>query len=163
MGRRGPPRKPTALKLLHGTYRVDRAPQNEPQPELVMPKPPKHLSPLAREEWALVSEELYGLGLLSRIDRAALAAYCEFWADWVEASERCSTTEDGRDRKVMQLPDGSIKENPYYGIKKRAAELMYRFIIEFGMSPASRSRINVANKSENTSNHAGKKDTKNFA
>jgi P27 family predicted phage terminase small subunit len=142
MKRNGPPRKPTGLKIVEGTFRKDRAAPNEPKPRVTIPRPPPHLSSEARSEWRRVSHELYLLGLLSRIDRAALAAYCECWSDWVDASKMCATV-DGKDRKVMKTQAGNLVENPYFSIKKRSMELMHKFLTEFGMTPASRSQINV--------------------
>jgi P27 family predicted phage terminase small subunit len=140
--RSGPPKKPTRLKLIQGTFRKDRAIPNEVKPAVASPVVPGHLSDEAKVEWGRLSQELECLGLLSRIDRAALAAYCECWSDWVEACRMCAT-KDGQDRKVIKTVAGNFIENPYYSIKKRAAELMHKFLTEFGMTPASRSRINA--------------------
>lgn len=142
MKRTGPPKKPTALKLIEGTFRQDRA-VNEAEPEIQIPDAPEHLSEEAKVEWARVSRDLYSLGLMSLIDRAALAAYCEAWSDWVDATRACSTV-DGHDRKVIRTQHGNFVENPYYTIKKRSAEIMHKFLTEFGMTPASRSRINIS-------------------
>lgn len=139
MSREGRPPKPRALKLLQGTFRKERA-LSEPEPTREIPPVPGHLSDEAKVEWGRVSQELYSLGLLTRIDRGALAAYCEAWSDWVEATRMCATT-DGKDRKVIKTAAGNFIENPYYSIKKRAAELMHKFMTEFGMTPASRTRI----------------------
>jgi P27 family predicted phage terminase small subunit len=169
------PKKPTNLKVLQGTFRKDRAPKNEPMPEVEIPAVPAHLSDEAKVEWGRVSEELCTLGLLSRIDRAALAAYCECWADWVDASKMCASR-DGQDRKVIKTGEklkhdkdgnvtertgGNFIENPYYSIKKRSAELMHKFLVEFGMTPASRSRINTL--VDAPINSAKKNTDKNFA
>jgi P27 family predicted phage terminase small subunit len=134
----GPPRTPTNLKLLRGTFRQDRVTPHEPKPELAIPPVPDHLSAEAKLEWERVSQELHQLGLLSRIDRAALAAYCECWADWVKATTKVHETGE-----VIKTAAGNVIENPYYSIKKRAAELMHKFLTEFGMTPASRTRINA--------------------
>jgi P27 family predicted phage terminase small subunit len=153
----GPPKKPTKLKLLQGTFRKDRAPGNEPKPEPAIPPVPEQLSPQAKVEWTRISKELSTLGLLTRIDRAALAAYCEAWSDWLDASQRCRTkagkdlkviktgerVKYGADGKVIERSGGNFIENPYYSIKKRSAELMHKFLTEFGMTPAARSRINA--------------------
>lgn len=139
MKQTGPPKKPTALKLIQGTYRKDRVAGNEPKPEIAIPAVPTELSGEAKEEWTRVSEELRQLGLLSRIDRAALAAYCECWADFIEATKK--TVELG---KVIKTAAGNVIENPYYTIKKRSAELMHKFLTEFGMTPASRTRIDAS-------------------
>jgi P27 family predicted phage terminase small subunit len=142
------PKKPTNLKLLQGTYRGDRAALNEARPVIEIPDIPPHLCDEAKAEWARLAPELMRLGLLSRIDRGALAAYCEHYADWVEATRLCATgiNPDGSkmDRKVIKTKDGNFIENPYFSIKKRSAELMYRFLIEFGMTPASRTKIEAS-------------------
>lgn len=142
------PKKPTNLKLLQGTYREDRVAINEAKPELEIPQVPAHLSDEAKVEWGRLSQELAQLGLLSRIDRAAFAAYCECWADWVSASRMCASVigDDGKlqDRKVIKTKDGNFIENPYFSIKKRSAELMHKFLIEFGLTPASRTKIEAS-------------------
>jgi P27 family predicted phage terminase small subunit len=138
VGRRGPPRKPTILKRNEGTYRKDLALPNECKPEPAMPAVPSGLSRRANAEWRRVSKELFKLGLLSRIDRAALAAYCESWADWLDATEKVNEL-----GKVIKTQNGNVIENPYYSIKKRASEIMHRYLTEFGMTPASRTGINA--------------------
>lgn len=94
-------------------------------------------------EWGRISQDLAQLGLLSRIDRAALAVYCECWSDWVEASKMC-VTKEGNDRKVIKTAAGNFVENPYFSIKKRCAELLHKYIQEFGLSPASRTKIDAS-------------------
>ncbi len=159
MKRTGPPKKPTTLKLVENTFRADRAPTNEPKPELAIPAVPEHLSVEAKAEWGRVSQELFQLGLLTRIDRALLAAYCEAYSDWVDATRMCAT-KDGADRKVMKTAAGNLTENPYFSIKKRSMELMHKFAQEFGMSAASRSRINVL---VDESGNGKANDNKNYA
>jgi P27 family predicted phage terminase small subunit len=144
----GPPKTPTNLKVLRGTFRADRALENEPQPELAIPPVPAHLSDESKVEWGRVSQELYQLGLLTNVDRAALCAYCDAWSDYVDASKQCRG-QDGKDRKVLRpvdsegKPTGGYYENPYYTIKKRSMEIMKSFLAEFGMTPASRTRISA--------------------
>jgi P27 family predicted phage terminase small subunit len=52
------------------------------RPEL---RAPSALGPEARKEWQRLANELAPLGLLTRIDRGMLAAYCQAHALWVEA------------------------------------------------------------------------------
>ena len=54
MGQRGPSPKPTELKKLHGTYRPDRAPANEAEPNPASPyqlKAPEWLNERATDKW----------------------------------------------------------------------------------------------------------------
>jgi P27 family predicted phage terminase small subunit len=135
----GPPKKPTALKLVEGTYREDRVAKNEPRPKVAIPKPPKHMSALALEEWNRIVEELRDNGLMTNLDRAALVTYCEMWANYVTASEKVKKTGG----MVIQTTGGNFMDNPYFSAQKRSAELMHKFLIEFGMTPASRTRISA--------------------
>lgn len=128
----GLPAKPTGLKLLQGTYRSDRATPNEVMPKAEIPPLPKHLSGEAREEWARVTQDLYAIGLLARADRVGLAAYCEAYAAWVQACKQWQLNKDSEDYKVFK---GS------FSVFKAASETMLRFLVEFGMTPASRTRI----------------------
>jgi phage terminase small subunit len=52
-------------------------------------------------------------------------------------------TKDGKDQKVIVTTALNLVENPYFSIKKRSMELMHKFLTEFGMTPASRTRIHT--------------------
>jgi P27 family predicted phage terminase small subunit len=134
MNRSGPTKKPSPLKVLQGSYRPDRAPAPEPQLPNVLPPMPAHLTGEAKAEWERVSDDLFRAGLLKSVDRAALAAYCEAWALYVAASQELAALGGSR---------ASQKSLFLFNLQKKAAELMYRYMTEFGMTPASRSRIEV--------------------
>ncbi len=134
----GPPKKPTALKLVEGSYREDRVAKDEPRPRVAIPKPPRHLSPVALEEWGRIVQELADNGLMTNLDRAALVNYCDFWSHYVDASEKLKNQ-----GMTIKTEAGNTIENPYFSIKKRCAELMHKFLVEFGMTPASRTRISA--------------------
>jgi P27 family predicted phage terminase small subunit len=53
---------------------------------------------------------------------------------------RYGTDANGQ-RVVVEKTGGNFVENPYYSIKKRSMELMHKFMTEFGMTPAARTRI----------------------
>lgn len=138
MGKGGRPRKPTRLKIIQGTYRADRAGLNEPDPEPVAPKCPTFLKGQARREWKRISEHLEGLGLLTQIDLAALASYCLAWETLIESDKVIRA--EGR---TILTPNGSTQQHPELSIRNRAMDQVRMFLTEFGMSPASRTRINL--------------------
>ncbi len=115
-----PPRearpKPTPLKLLAGTYRRDRATGREARPRPDLPPCPSHLNPAARREWRRTARDLYGLGLLTRIDRAALAAYCQAWGRWVEAEEALR-----RHGVMVRAPSDYPMQSPYLSSSSTAS------------------------------------------
>src|SRR4051812_29469083 len=82
----GRPPKPTRLRIIEGVPGHSRPiNENEPQPEPILLDPPPQLQGAALEEWHAMAAELHKLRLLSKIDRAALAAYCQSWAIWSSA------------------------------------------------------------------------------
>ena len=68
---------PTALKLLKGNPGKRPLNKLEPRPRLRVPRVPSHLDDAGEVEWYRVVKELKVLGLVSGMDRAALAAYCQ--------------------------------------------------------------------------------------
>ena len=137
MGLRGPRPTPTALKLLRDN--PGRRPLNkrEPRPPAVIPTAPAHLDPVARAEWRRVVRPLAAAGLVTQVDRAALAVYCTAWSRWVDAEKKL--VEFG---SVLASPTkGFPLLSPYLTIANTAMAQMRSFLAEFGMTPASRSRI----------------------
>ena len=81
MGRRGPPPKPTRLKILAGNPGKRPLNDAEPVPAPGRPSCPAWVSKEGRAEWRRVTRELEALGLLARIDQATLACYCQSVAE----------------------------------------------------------------------------------
>src|SRR5688572_27106167 len=113
---------PTALRELNGNASRRPLPENEPKPEAVAPTCPKHLDKLARAEWRRIVPGLAKLGLLTRVDRAALAAYCVSYGRWV-AAER-ELTKSGL---TVKSPNGYEQKSPHLSIADKALEQMRRF------------------------------------
>ena len=76
------------------------------------------------------------MGVLTVIDRAALAAYCQAYGRWVEAEEKLAETPT-----IFKTPSGYVQQSPWLGIANKQLELMGRYMTELGMTPASRSRV----------------------
>src|SRR5687768_8068790 len=68
----GRKRKPTALHVLHGTHRGDRANPDEPQPPKGTPPAPPCLDATERRRWHETAAELESMGVLSKVDGGAL-------------------------------------------------------------------------------------------
>ena len=77
---RGRKPKPTALKRLDGNPGKRGYNHAEPAPPEGCPDCPPHLSEPAREEWHRIAGTLHEMGVLTLVDRAALAAYCQSYA-----------------------------------------------------------------------------------
>ena len=128
--------KPTLVKLVTGN--PGRRPLNarEPKPEPAIPSCPEELPEAAKREWRRVAAELHTLGLLTRLDRAALAGYCEAWAQWLDAVAAVQ-----RSGTIVKAPSGYPIQNPHLAIANAAFARLRAMLVEFGMSPAARSRV----------------------
>lgn len=149
---RGRKNKPTGLKELQGNPGKRPLNEKEPKPETAIPDCPDFLKGEARKEWDRIAQELYDLGILSRIDRAGLAAYCQAWLDFVYASKQVD--EEGEvltsvryNKKGDEILGGKYL-NPWVSLKLAAMDRLLRTASEFGMTPASRTRIKVETPTE---------------
>lgn len=135
---RGRKPKPTHLKVLEGN--PGRRPINgrEPKPPRDVPTCPSHLGPSAKAEWKRLAGVLNRIGMLTTVDRAALAVYCQSWGRWVEAERKLQETPP-----LLKTPAGYVQQSPWLSIANKERELMARYMAELGLTPSSRSRLSV--------------------
>lgn len=134
---RGRKPKPTAQKRLEGNPGKRPLNASEPQFELGIPEPPAYLSQKAREEWARVTPELNKSGVLAKIHQAALAAYCQWYAVFVQAAEKVEAGES----PVQVTQTGYESPSAWLSVMKQASEQMRKYQTEFGMTPSSQTRL----------------------
>ncbi len=142
MGRRGPPRTPTATLRLRNSRWANRNPC-EPKPRDGIPQCPSWLDTEAKACWQETVKELRHMGVITMADRKALTAYCRAWSRWREAEEFIQThgsvhvikSDDGKPKYLQQVPQVAIAN--------RLLLIMNRYQQEFGLTPAARSRIQV--------------------
>ena len=135
---RGRKPKPSHLKLLEGNPGRRPINPNEPRPAREIPTCPAHLCPSAKAEWKRLAQQLYVLGILSTLDRAVLAGYCQSYGRWVEAERKLKETP-----AILKMPSGYIQQNPWLTISNKQLELMHKYMSELGLSPVSRTRVDV--------------------
>ena len=133
---RGRRPKPTLLKVISGNPGKRPLNSREPRPAIALPTCPAHLNPSAKAEWKRLARELHHIGILSNLDRAAFAAYCQAYGRWVEAEKKLKETP-----AILKMPSGYLQQNPWLTIATKQLELLHRFSCELGLSPASRSRV----------------------
>jgi P27 family predicted phage terminase small subunit len=133
------PRKPTNILHLAGAFKKNPSRLRERAQEPKLPKgigePPDWLDTHAVEEWARVVPDLEGAGVTSRVESTALGAYCQ-----AVSRLRKAEAEIFRDG-ITIMTDSGLKKHPAVGIAERAALIMAKLASEFGMTPASRSRV----------------------
>ncbi len=130
--------KPSGIRLLEGNPGKRPINASEPKPEIKIPSCPKFLSTEARAEWKRIVPELKTLGLISEIDRAALAAYCQAWGTFADAHIKLKKT-----GPLYKTPGGCLVQSPLLGVANTALKHMRAYLVEFGMTPSSRSRLSV--------------------
>jgi P27 family predicted phage terminase small subunit len=104
-----------------------------------LPRCPAHLSDVARKEWRRLATPLHEAGILTLADRAALAAYCQAYARWVEAEEKLSETPT-----LLKTPSGYVQQSPWLTVANKQTEIMGRYMAELGLTPAARTRVGIA-------------------
>jgi P27 family predicted phage terminase small subunit len=127
---------PTKIKALRGTLRKHRTNTQEPTAQPGMPACPTELAAVAKREWKRISKHLSAMGLLTTIDRAALALYCDAYGRWLDAIQALQQY-----GVVIKSPNGYPVQSPYVAIANKAGEQVRLLLAEFGMSPASRTRV----------------------
>lgn len=137
MGKRGPKPRPEPLKILAGE-RADRINPAAPAPIPGAPECPEHLDEVARGEWDRMIALLDRMGVISRTDGAALALYCSIYSRWLRAKDEI------RVDMLTTSDTGYLRANPAVAIAAKCEDQMARLLAEFGCTPSSRGRLNVA-------------------
>jgi P27 family predicted phage terminase small subunit len=97
---------------------------------------------VAQREWRRVGKLLVGAGVMTGVDRAVLALYCQAYGRWVEAEEKL-IGEDGVSGLTDLTPNGMVIQSVYLQIANKAMEQVKRYGAELGLTPAARTRIHV--------------------
>ena len=136
MAQRGRKPKPTALKQLEGNPGGRPLNKYEPKPEKKAPRCPSWLEDEAKKEWKRMAKVLETMGLLTEMDMAAFAGYCQAYARWREAEE--FLTQHG---SMVRTPNGYLQQVPQVSIAQTNMKIMLKFCEQFGLTPSARSRI----------------------
>lgn len=155
MGARGPAPKPNVLKLIEGN--PGKRPLNLADgvnPEVAVPSVPKHLGKEAVREWRRITPLLAELGLVARIDLAALAMYCQAYGRMVELELAMkgriqALVDSGKFdyvdavARVMEsaTPSGYMQQSVQAQLLKSLREEVNRYLAHFGLSPSARARV----------------------
>ena len=164
MGERGPNSRPATVHQLYGNPSKQSAAQlmDSLQPEIDIPDMPRHLLPEAQAEAARILPQLKRYGLISVIDRASICLYLQSWAELVYAetqmkirAEECEMARWeceqrgepylGGDAIVEITTNGNKIYSPHWVAANKARLQVNKFLANFGMSPASRGRVNPSN------------------
>lgn len=163
-GSRGPLPKPAALRALEGNPGKRALNLSEGiNPQVEIPSAPKHLGQEARKEWKRITPILEDLGLISGLDRAALALYCQAVGRLSELETAFNgivnrlVDGDSPEKSSMSYPDavyaasysvtpsGYAQQSVIVQLIKSHREQVNRYLMHFGLSPAARGRVQASN------------------
>ena len=139
------PPVPFPLKVLRGNP-GKRPMRPEPQPEIAadVPEPPAFITGYAADEWWKTASELHRLGLLTRIDVPALAAYCHAYGQWRMAAKSLAKMQQNdpiMNGMIIKTKYGDAAINPLVSIVRKHAGDVVRYASEFGLTALARSRL----------------------
>lgn len=165
----GPPRKPTALRVLQGN--ASHRPLNtaEPKPEIAEADvpPPMPMKGESLAIWQTMCPMLSKIGLLTICDLRALARYCDLFVRWVAARDFLDANgetyevfervriykEETKTWDTVEKSKGWINYPQVKNFLAYSRELV-RLENELGLTPATRSRIQVEIFSKSAMNDA---------
>lgn len=126
MGQRGPKPLPANVHMLRGnpSKKTGVELQAGVHPDVEIPGCPPHLLKEAKKEWRRIGPELEKLGLISKLDRTALALYCQAWA-WLVWHERllqrdiqlCEQRQSEHDAREAELSAKAVAAGETYVAK----------------------------------------------
>lgn len=140
---RGRKPTPTVMKLVTGNPGRRQVSMDEFRPEAAIPDAPEHLKDEARREWDRVTEILFRHGMVSDVDRGALAMLCTLWARYVQAEQMIEKARDASPSSgglFMKSPNGFPIQSPWLAVSNKSIEQYKSMCAEFGLTPAARVR-----------------------
>mgnify|MGYP001261932728 CR=1 FL=1 len=143
MPKGGQNRKPTQLKVIQGNPGKRPLNPNEPKPAPVAPKMPKGLDRYGRQAWQRLAPILERLGLLTEADLESFTALCEAYSRYVHAVKRYRAVLRASDPvealDIIRKAEVSVEKSEHH---------LRMLMLEFGLTPAARSRLSVEVKDE---------------
>lgn len=161
----GPPKTPTALRLVRGAATgADPShkplPKNEPKPEVVgsgrLPRCPMKLSKTEQHWWRYWVETFRSCRVLTRADLVAVCGLAVLTARWQEAREQVSKAglvfvhkkkvKAGKDDKGNPIYETIAfpMYSPFLSTEQATFTQLQKLIEQFGGTPASRTRVQTA-------------------
>jgi P27 family predicted phage terminase small subunit len=138
---RGRPRKPLPALLLEGRFRADRHGEagSTWQPETAAAiDAPDWLSPDAKRLWQALAPSLSNAGIATEVDESELAALCDWWSRYREASRELDKLENRRSTEYYRL--AILTSMAWKNFSSAASK--------FGLNPSDRARLRLTNEDE---------------
>lgn len=129
---KGRKRTPTATLEARGSRRIGNR-RGEPRLPVKAPSCPSWLSAEAKAEWRRVCRQLVAMGIAAEADRAALAIYCDAWAEFH------SLVKEIRDARAAGHGGELVARAARR--KEAAAAQLLKAAVQFGLTPSARASV----------------------
>ena len=130
---------PTAIKKVKGTLQKCRINPHEPKPDGDLVEPPQYMTEGAMAAWHYALE-CAPAGLLKKLDMSIL----ETWANAADLYRKAQAGLNKTGLLMKAHNTGVPMQSPYLAIANKQAQIMTKAATEMGFTPASRSRVSVA-------------------
>ncbi len=140
MGRRGPTKTPTGVKVAHGETRPSRINYLEPNPRRAAPAMPKDMDDRAKAVWRHCVREMAATEVIYAADADVLRCYCEAVSQYEEAMALLRSS--GPLVRGVRAK-GELVKNPLHQIVRDSRDAVRLFARELGLSPSARAGLNV--------------------
>ncbi len=140
--------KPTHLKAVRGNP-GKRANKREPRPVLdkTAPPPPEHLNDNATRAWENLAPMLVRLRVLTEADHLALERLALCYAEVCEHEETLSGLGYTYETHSMS-GDVMVRKRPEAALLADADRRFKSYLVEFGLTPAARSKVEADGEDE---------------
>lgn len=141
--------QPTALKILKGNPGRRPLNKDEPKPKAGV-SAQMQLKPYEQEMWDYLTPRFEKQGVLTENDLHSLYVLCQTWGNYRDAMDeldRQKEENNGRIPFVVYSRNNMPLANPLMTVINTLRERLHKLMIQFGMTPSSRSHI-IAIKNE---------------
>jgi P27 family predicted phage terminase small subunit len=143
---------PSTIKNLRGNPGKRQINTNEPVSQPGDPTMPTGLSDAAQKKWHELLDVLRPMRVLTIADGLNLAAICYTFDVWMSANEDVKTLGVMAKVPVMgrkgtleekEVIGWIVKKNPAVAVANEALKTMKSYMVEVGLTPASRSKLHI--------------------
>ncbi|ADU68733.1 phage terminase small subunit P27 family [Pantoea sp. At-9b] len=143
----GPPKTPTRLALVKGNPSKRPINKNEPKPPFGVPLTLKHFDKMGKYWFKRIGDELSAVGVMTTLDGKALELLIEAYTEYRQHCEILA--EEGYTYKTVSATgEDIVKAHPAAVMKSDAWKRIRAMLTEFGMTPASRSKVGAKGPAE---------------
>ncbi len=137
--------KPRELKELQGTINVTKDGKENPlKPEYGFISPPDFLSEEAKSCWDTIAPMLDRMHVIAHSDSIGMMLLCDTLAEYITLTKQVNEFDSSTYESKARSGEIVFKLRPEVRRKKELFELILKLLDRYGMTPSSRSKLEVA-------------------